>query len=87
MNAPLPFKRPAAAILAEMAAALRTYDATACESDAIRCLMGRGFAYGDIAVMVDLALLTARREIAQDAATAEIVEGIQAIVAQTMAGG
>jgi hypothetical protein len=81
MNRPIPFKRPANVVLAEMAAALRTFDATACESDAIRCLMGLDrWAYGDIAVMVDLALLTARRELAQDAIT-------QTIVADTMAGG
>jgi hypothetical protein len=47
--------------VARMAAALCTYQATANYSDATRCLMGRGFGYGEIVAYLDDALFEARQ--------------------------
>jgi hypothetical protein len=47
-------------IVAEMAKTLVKYNATANERDAIRCLMGRGFRNGDVALWSDQALEKAR---------------------------
>ena len=52
--------------IAQMAAALRTWHATGSETDAIRCLMGRGFAYGEIVAYLDDALAEARQGIVAD---------------------
>jgi hypothetical protein len=58
-------------IIARMAADLCRYEATATESDAIRCLMARGYRNGDVVALLDDAIAAAR----------------QTIVADTMAGG
>lgn len=47
--------------ITRMAAALRTYQATGSESDAIRCLMGRGFPYGEIVAYLEDAMFEARQ--------------------------
>jgi len=45
-----------------MAAVLRRHGATACERDAIRCLIGRGFRDSDIAALAGDAMYEARQD-------------------------
>ena len=52
-----------AALIDRMAADLRQHAATATESDAIRCLMKRGYRDGDIVALMDEALFRAQQNI------------------------
>lgn len=53
-------------VVAAMAATLKKYDAFGSESDAIRCLMFRGFRNGDIVAFADDALFEARQKTVAD---------------------
>lgn len=50
-------------LVRRMAATLVQDEATASDSDAIRCLIARGFRYGDIAVLYEDALFAARQQL------------------------
>ena len=61
---PIDFRARRIALVACMAKDLIAYDSLACERDSIRALFGRGYAMGDIALLIGDARQVAMEHIA-----------------------